>query len=262
MTNIGSKKITHIYQGDKLLSTDNKETQTITIGDKPMSFIYQGNELLYPNPIKDGLALWYDFKGMENTSINKNIAKDLSNNGNNGTLQNFNYTSDSGYNNGLKFDGVDDYYQTNNDIPRTTKLITICITAYMPDKATNWQYLLDLTDGNGKKISIIQQWGNPDVFVNDLTNNNHNYFPSNLEKYHLVFTLDGKNLKGYINGILTTSTGTNTIDINTFTNNLKITRPSSIRMKGTLYSLKIYDKILTDQEIQHNYKLEKERWGL
>ena len=100
------------------------------------------------------------------------------------------------------------------------------------------------------------------MFIKDLTNNNNNYFASNLEKYHLVFTIDGKNLKGYINGVLTTPTGTNTIDINTFTNNLKITKPSNTRMKGELYSLKIYDKILTEQEIQHNYKLEKERWGL
>lgn len=262
MVKIGDKTITHIYQGSNLITDDNNNTKSIKLGNKPVNFVYQGNDILYPNPIKDALVLWYDFKNMKNTDVTKNIAIDLSGNGNVGTLQNFGFSNESGYNNGLKFDGVDDYYQTNNDIQRTTKLITICITAYMPDKATNWQYLLDLTDSNGKKISIIQQWGNPDVFINDLTNNNHNYFASNLEKYHLVFTLDGKNLKGYINGILTTPTGTNTIDINTFTNNLKITRPSNTRMKGELYSLKIYDKILTEQEIQHNYKLEKERWGL
>ena len=232
----------------------------VKLGDKNIPFIYQGNELLYPNPVKDGLVLWYDFKGMKNSDVGKGIVRDLSGNGNDGTLQNFIYTNDSGYNNGLKFDGIDDYYQTNNDIQRTSKLITICVSAYMPDKETNWQYLLDLTDGNGKKISIVQHWGRPDVFVNDLTNNKHNYFESNLEKYHLVFTLDGKNLKAYINGVPTTPT--ETIDINTFTNNLKITKPSSTRMKGTLYSLKVYDRILTDQEIQHSYKLEKERWGI
>ena len=31
---------------------------------------------------------------------------------------------------------------------------------------------------------------------------------------------------------------------------------------GTMNSIKIYNRALTDQEIQHNYKLEKERWGL
>ena len=31
---------------------------------------------------------------------------------------------------------------------------------------------------------------------------------------------------------------------------------------GKLLSTQVYNRALTDQEIQHNYKLEKERWGL
>ena len=41
----------------------------VKLGDKNIPFIYQGNELLYPNPVKDGLVLWYDFKGMKNSDI-------------------------------------------------------------------------------------------------------------------------------------------------------------------------------------------------
>src|SRR5699024_10871899 len=68
-----------------------------------------GDKLVYPNPIKDGLLLWYDFKGMRNTDTNKEVAKDLSGNGNDGTLTNFNFTEGSGYkDNTLVFDGVDD----------------------------------------------------------------------------------------------------------------------------------------------------------
>ena len=78
-------------------------------GSKDIPFVYKGDKLVYPNPIKDGLLLWYDFKGMRNTDTNKEVAKDLSGNGNDGTLTNFNFTEGSGYkDNTLIFDGVDD----------------------------------------------------------------------------------------------------------------------------------------------------------
>ena len=78
-------------------------------GSKDIPFVYKGDKLVYPNPIKDGLLLWYDFKGMRNTDVGKEVAKDLSGNGNDGTLTNFNFTEESGYkDNTLVFDGVDD----------------------------------------------------------------------------------------------------------------------------------------------------------
>ena len=78
-------------------------------GSKDIPFVYKGDKLVYPNPIKDGLLLWYDFKGMRNTDVGKEVAKDLSGNGNDGTLTNFNFTEGSGYkDNALVFDGVDD----------------------------------------------------------------------------------------------------------------------------------------------------------
>lgn len=78
-------------------------------GSKDIPFVYKGDKLVYPNPIKDGLLLWYDFRGMRNTDAGKEVAKDLSGNGNDGTLTNFNFTEGSGYkDNTLVFDGVDD----------------------------------------------------------------------------------------------------------------------------------------------------------
>ena len=62
-------------------------------GSKDIPFVYKGDKLVYPNPIKDGLLLWYDFKGMRNTDVDRGVAKDLSGNGNHGTLQNFNYST-------------------------------------------------------------------------------------------------------------------------------------------------------------------------
>ena len=84
----------------------------MNIGDMGVPFIYQGEELIYPEYVKDGLVLHYDFSGMTNNDASKDIARDLSGNGNHGTLQNFNFTPESGYDkNKLLFDGVDDYLQ-------------------------------------------------------------------------------------------------------------------------------------------------------
>src|SRR5699024_5143421 len=81
----------------------------LRVGENKPAFIYEGNEIVYPNPVKDGLVLWYDFSGRTNADAQRGIAEDLSGNGNHGTLQNFNYTSESGYDkNKLLFDGVDD----------------------------------------------------------------------------------------------------------------------------------------------------------
>lgn len=82
----------------------------VKLGDKNIPFIYQGNELLYPNPVKDGLVLWYDFKGMKNSDVTKGVTKDLSGKTiENAQHLNFLYNSQSGYaNKGIKFDGIDD----------------------------------------------------------------------------------------------------------------------------------------------------------
>lgn len=83
----------------------------IEIGDKKIDFVYQGDNLIYPNyPARENLILHYDFSGMKNSDVTKDIARDLSGNGNNGELQNFAYIDESGYlDNELIFDGIDDF---------------------------------------------------------------------------------------------------------------------------------------------------------
>ena len=84
--------------------------------------IVDGVEVLYamrngkivdPNIPMDGLVCYLDTRGKYNTDVYRNTLLDLSGNGNHGTLQNFNFTDGSGYeNSGLKFDGVDDLLST------------------------------------------------------------------------------------------------------------------------------------------------------
>lgn len=241
----------------------------VKLGDKNIPFIYQGDELLYPNPIKDGLVLYYDVKGMSNSSQYKNILKDISGNNSDALLKNFNYTTESGYTDkGLKFDGVDDYISSVGSINRESKDITIEICLDDIDKSTNWQYLVALRDANYNYISIIIHYGKVDVNINNSINKQHVYYELDDDTKYITVVLPSKensNTLVYTNGKETFEvSGGESISstISVMDNELIFYKYQIDANKTTMKSLKIYDRVLTEQEIQHNYKLEKERWGL
>lgn len=261
MVKIGSKTITHIYQGSNLITDDNRNTKDIKLGNKPVNFVYQGNDLLYPNPIKDGLVLWYDFKNMKNNDVSKNVARDLSGS-NNGTLRNFSYTSKSGYNTGLKFDGIDDYISLDTELGKN---FTISTTIDI-DNITN-NYILSSTsiyffirkNGYHLDLSLLNNGGRQELF------RANNFFIEFLNKkinISYVINSDDKKVYMYINESLYTTFNME----EDARSNMKITGigiwDNNYFFKGSLYSLKVYDKSLTIEETKHNYNLEKERWNL
>lgn len=263
MFKIGSKTITHIYQGNNLVADDISNIKDIRIGNKHVDFIYQGNDVLFPNPIRDGLVLWYDFKSMKNSDVTKGVAKDLSGNGNNGTLKNFNYTNGSGYDNGLKYDGIDDNLTVNT----ATSIRTIEMTLKFSANNTSDKILFH---GNN---SLDYFYINPSAHfilrnrkkstggyqLTSINNNTENDFS---KIRHITVVQDNLKCIVYVNGISNGSTKDYTeesIDfklVNIFNYNNKKS------LDDKLHSIKVYDRMLTDQEIQHNYQLEKERWGL
>lgn len=268
MVKIGSKEITHIYQGSNLITDDNSNTKDIKLGNKPVNFVYQGNELLYPNPIKDGLVLYYDMKATRNDSQYKSTLKDISGNNSDALLENFNYTSESGYSEkGLKFDGVDDYISSVNSIKRNSKDISIEIAIDDLDKSQNWQYLVSLGNKSDYNyISVLIHYTQVDVHINNNTGIQHDYYTIENDAKHIIVTLTGdENIeqKVYIDGTLTPiNVGEIKSNISVMDNELEFYKPSNNENKTSMKSLRLYDRILTDQEVQQNYQLEKERWGL
>ncbi|PKE36335.1 hypothetical protein CW674_02370 [Macrococcoides caseolyticum] len=243
----------------------------VKLGDKNIPFIYQGKDLLYPNPVKDGLVLWYDFKGMKNSDVSKNVARDLSGNGNNGVLSNFSYTDTSGYNNGLNLDGVDDSVSIG-DKPSVINLnleVTVEMSLIFKETPTFWRWLIgNVTDsaGNaGYALAYSPESTKRISFMAGGTVISTGYNIQENEKIHIVGKIDkDKNISIYLNGVKTKSL---TAIKNMNNSSLPITIGkasyySSPLMKSNVFSTKIYNRALTDQEIQHNYKLEKERWGL
>ena len=236
----------------------------VKLGDKNIPFIYQGNELLYPNPIKDGLVLWYDFKGLKNSDFNKEIAEDLSGNKNNGMLQNFVYTSESGYNEGLKFDNIDDFVSV--DVP-LGKTFTLSMTIeFNPEKTV--QFFLS---GSVGAFYIRRNYNDlhASVFTgNQITTPSGNRFFYNLmtenkKRCQVTLSVDDNSKKMFLygNGELL-----NSRDISNSLGETKLTKlgiwQGNTNLDGKIFSTQMYSRVLTDQEIQRNYQLEKERWGL
>ena len=270
----------------------------VKLGDKNIPFIYQGNELLYPNPIKDGLILYYDFKGMKNSDVTKGITKDLSGN----TIQNaqhfnFLYDSQSGYNKGIKFDGIDDriipIIKYNDDsvsqldmkkinngqkfsveitLKMTDKLITQGSEIFMTSKTYGRFWIQFLKDNNTVDDNFIISTST--YYGNEGGKSAFSYSKKEGYKYgdefHIIVTIDKNDkLILYVNGVKKDEQPLNEITITTPQDEgllvyLGQGQESNYyrRFEHELYSLKIYDRALTDKEVEQNYNLEKERWGL
>lgn len=108
-----SKKIMRIAQDGMLYVNRLNEGDSFSISP---NFVEIGGELIEGYPfvkpvIDDSLVLWLD--GSTGNNYEKtNIWKDLSGNGNDGQLMNFDFTEDSGWvDGGIRFNGVNDYVQ-------------------------------------------------------------------------------------------------------------------------------------------------------
>ena len=260
-----------VYTGDEKVA-EFESYDELRVGDGKPAFIYEGNELVYPNPIKDGLVLWYDFSGRTNADGQRGIAEDLSGNGNHGTLQNFNYSAESGYDkNKLLFDGVDDYVQsTKNSYTNFTVEMVLKLKPFQKTGSIFGSRVSVFTDEKESGIEIRNDSNSMlRYFISDGTTLSTNGVNSGIDMsekmFHLVFSKD-------IDG------GFIMIDGKEITNfrdeNLGVISDSRIMSIGTrgssgtygqnfeAGSFKFYNKALTPEEIAHNFKIEKERFDI
>ena len=237
----------------------------LRVGDGKPAFIYEGNELVYPNPVKDGLVLWYDFSGRTNADGQRGVAEDFSGNGNHGTLQNFNYTAESGYDkNKLLFDGVDDRIRSDKPFPSSQVL-----SAEIVITGREGGYSGVIKGGYG--VWALNEWGIRDVgsyhsfyysngdFTSSITT------PVQLNKItHFCFVMTETELIVYRNGKQIGLTERNAKNDMRFTEQrLEIgTAYSGAHGTHIYHSIKIYHRPLTPEEIAHNYAIEKERFGI
>ena len=208
--------------------------------------------------IKDGLVAYYTGRGRSNTDENKNILPDLSGNGNDLENKNFSYTVDSGYGDGyIQYDGVDDYSNVAwTDV--TAKSVLLVCEDIVNTKQSPY-------------YSITSMIGNDRSNFGGISNgkispqNDYGYFnSSNLggELYTKDFSLE----KGILNIYI--GRGGSLVNNPEFVYNLCIGagnfygNPTRYGCKIKIHDFLTYDRKLTNEEIEHNYKVSLQYNGM
>lgn len=222
-------------------------------------YAYSNNKREYA---KEGLILHYD--GINNTGEgddkHSNTAttwKDLSENGNNGILTNFNGNDESGWQNKcLKFDGVDDVAYREMNIDTNNCTIEVTATYY------SGAYIFRSNAGIRtymKDVNVVK--GLPDATSIDFQNYKNERKATRVLMYYKE--KDQKYLNAYYNA--------NKSEEKTFEDNEQNGTYISIASFRTVpdqlskidvYSVRIYNRALTDQEIANNYQVDKARFNI
>jgi hypothetical protein len=222
-----------------------------------------------PDSLKQGLVLWLTFDEGTGTTT-----KDLSGNGNNGTLYNFNFTATSGWTTGkvggaLSFDGVNDYVEIPNSSSLNPTKITIVYWFYsrevgIPQKtilqkpytshsSPYYQYATFLYNSAlHTRFSI----GSASSQTAQISNISPNIW------YYYAVTYDGTYAKTYLNSELKTNNqftgsidGYNTvIQLAAYPN---LPKNSNYCWNGLIDEVRIYNRALSDSEIKALYDATK-----
>jgi hypothetical protein len=220
-----------------------------------------------PNIITDGLVLALDAANNRSYPQTGTTWKDLSGNGNDGTLIN-GPTFDSGNNGSIVFDGVNDYIDISSiwnsfPIANTSFTLSAWVKVLNP---TSQQEIIDVGQGQAPGITGFRMVFFNGEIVGQIMNGSTRFnttggiYQTNIY-LNPVFTFDGMVSRLFINGIqiATTSLGDwikgTTAEIGRQNNNAHF-------LSGNISQTQIYNRALTAEEILQNYNATKSRYGL
>lgn len=216
--------------------------------DNTIDYIYSGASASLTSYVQDSLILLYDGY---NKPV-KNTLKDLSGNNKHGEIKN-----SENYWNGdsIVLDGTDDYINLFNNLD------------VLKDKPYTIEMVLQLDQDNafliGNNSTNIQ-------FVSKNLSFNFNGQSITADSFYtngklsVSFVVDkiNKRFEGYSNAISKVQTTNESLSSNLDFTNFKIGYGNDINLKGKVYSVRIYDKALTESDIKTNYEVDKTRFGL
>ena len=264
-----AENLTTYYDNKTYVSNDDKEyteiinEASIEYGDgvriNPYTETYNGY-------IQDNLVLWYD--GYVNTTThayNSTTWKDLSGTGNNVTVSGATW-----YNNYLSFDGVNDYaYKTSGAKYNISKEHTIEVLFRPKSISSKFQMIFN-TINTGAGIS---QYGS--LWISSANALRYETADGTANNLYQGFTLYSEDMGEYIlmsnvrkDKNYKTYNLMNLLDEDTVTWNARTPNPaifiggSTYYFKGEIYSIRIYNKALTEEELLHNYNYDKEKFNL
>ena len=214
-----------------------------------------------PKIVTDGLVLCLDTGDGKSYSGSGTTWTDRSGNGDNGTLTN-GPTFDSANGGSLVFDGVNDYISTS--LAGTFSQITFEFMGFFDDPNLNTLLRNESAFGDwtSNRVHFGTRWS---VGMHFNVNGSWNTTPTTNLKYgwnHYLLIYDTvNNLKRvYLNGILSSSVGTNgNMTIGDFRIGVAVNLNRYYR--GNIANFKVYNKALTPQEIAQNYNAQKGRFS-
>lgn len=271
----------HFQKNGKVLTTDivpiekNVGRITVYMEDKAgnasistfdvSSSLIEKSEYTTDDYIQDGLIAMYD--GNNNTGLGHDdtskVWVDLSGNGHDGTIiGDINWNDDS-----LSFNG------TTNAVALTRmdlKDITMEIVLVDEGSTNNVTYVANYETGGYGLSRYLKNGLTMEAYINSKVSfiYSKNAFVTN-KKYSLSGSYSGNKLKLYELGVLQNQSdlsgslgmpekntvmmiGANPCDKN----------PTEYYLKGKVYSVRIYNRALSDEEVKQNYTVDKVRFGL
>lgn len=249
------------------VSSDNKSWTKVI--NETKSEDYNGKRVnpyvnTYNGYIQDNLVLWLDGYA-NNGSTRTHTAttwKDLSGNGNTATL-----SGPTWYDKYLYFDGSNDYaYKTSASYGISNNKYTLEIIVES-EKDDVYQPIFNTVNTGTAVQQYMTIWkGKYNYFTLDITNGSAVSQLSssskvvNNTKYKLTAVLNGTNYKLYNGAQLD-----NSIDVSftpkMYSSGLYI-GGNSYYFKGKIYSIRVYNKALSEDEIIHNYNYDKQKFNL
>jgi hypothetical protein len=186
---------------------------------------------------------------------------DLSGNGNDGTLQNeVSFTAD--FNGTMNFDGINDYISTPVDADLQVMPSTTWTGWIKPSGGSGWHIVFGMEDGGWDRFLILE---NATTFALGHTGGRWSPGPNaNYNSWqHVAVIYDSGTMRFYLNGSEYTtlinegshsSLGTFTIGSNQ--------NGGGNRYKGKIAQVSVYDRVLSAAEINFNFNLNKNKYGL
>ncbi len=215
-------------------------------------------------PVKNGLKVWLDANYNTKTSHSNTTTtwKDLSGNGIDGVINGAVWGS-----NYLKFDGSNDWVKLTqmNYSNYTIEIVTMpeALPSSEVDLVANFEsggYGLVFVNGYAKNLAYVSS-AYKEAKVPTISTINR--------KYSIAGSYDGKTLKVYMNGnlssslSLTGSIGTaGSSTVMAIGANPAGSSANGNYYNGRVYSVRIYNRALTDAEIRENYKVDNSNYKI
>ena len=258
------------YENVTSVSSDNNNWKTVINSIAPLSL--EGQRVssyidTYNGYVQDGLTMWFD--GYANTGTTRSYVtgtwKDLSGHGNNVTLSGPTWNKDN-----LSFDGSNDYaYKTSGAVYNISKAHTIEVVLKPEKRDANYQMIFNTVNNGTSVLQYGSLWISSTYQIGFDTGDGSSHYGTTRMDYdasdvgkiiEYTNTRNNRMYKLYKNNSLQRSVEFN-IDART-PNAAVFLGGSSYYFKGKIYSIRVYNRELSTDELLSNYNYDVQRFNI